>query len=416
MKIVFVSLFMFFFPFLSTVDAKDAVHIVAIVNGQAITQLDLDNRVTLTLMDAPQQPSEEQRAALRRNILEKMIDELLQIEEAKRFEVQAEQEDIDHHLNFIAKQNDWPQGYMEKTLKEQGVPMQTLLQQINAGISWARFAMLMKEGSRISSKDVENYIKYKQHKMRYLLAEIIIPFDLYGGIMAAEQLAYQVFQSIQKGQPFNMMAFEHSGAPTAASGGDIDWVDADQLLPEVKEVLERMPVGSLSQPIPTAHDFRIIFLREKQDPSQCEQILKLRQIEVDLPIMMPTETRQELIRNLEKKMRRIKTCSDFESAAEGIENATLQIHQNIRSAQLSGGLEKVVSDLPLNTPSKLLIVSDHKLMLFMVCEKTNKSPDEEEVDHIKKEVKENIENKRLESLALKRLQDLRRQAYIDVRI
>lgn len=415
MKTLF-YLFMSFVCLVSTTQAENKVHIVAIVNGHTITQLDLENRLKLMLMDAQQLPSDEQKLVLRRNLVDKMIDEILQVEEAKRYGIEASQEDVKNHLDFVSTQNNWSPGHLEKTLQAEGIPQDILINQIKAGIAWAKFTMLLREGAKISDKDIENHMRHKRHKVRYLLAEIVLPFSSPSQAMGAEQMAQQVFQEIQNGKPFNMMAFEHSGTPTAASGGDIDWVDEDQLLPEVLEVVERMPVGALSQPIPTGHDYRLILLREKQDPNQLEQILKLRQLEVALPMMMPVDQRHEEIQKLETKMSPIKNCADFEAMADRIDNATLQIHQNINTGQLSGGLEQVVASLPLNTPSKALPVPDHKLMIFMVCERADKLSDGVDAVERRKEIQESIANKKLDSLATKRIQDLRRQAYLDVRL
>ena len=77
----------------------------AIVNGFIITDTDVDQRLNLVLAANGQQVSAEERDRLRLQVLRNLIDETLQIQEAKAQEIEVTQADVDQTYARVAAQN-----------------------------------------------------------------------------------------------------------------------------------------------------------------------------------------------------------------------------------------------------------------------------------------------------------------------
>jgi peptidyl-prolyl cis-trans isomerase SurA len=63
-----------------------------------------------------------------------------------------------------------------------------------------------------------------------------------------------------------MVARQFSQHPTAATGGDMGWVNAGQLAPELDAALAQMQAGALSDPIRSTGGWYVLGLRERQEP------------------------------------------------------------------------------------------------------------------------------------------------------
>lgn len=413
------KIFLFFITvfFAIKTPADNKISIAALVNDKVITTNDLNNRVRLVLLGAPRQPTEEELKAVQQKVLLQMIDETLQVQEAKMFDIKADAEEIKRHLEQVEKQNNMAPGELQKKLKEANIPWGTFLDQTEAGIAWAKFLMQLRHFSKVGKQDIKTHAHQQQNRdqTRYLLAEIVLPFESKGEELQAEQVAQQALQEIQMGKPFSQVALEISQVPSAARGGDIDWVDEDQLIPAEANVITKMPVGSLSQPIDIGGAYKILLLRGKHDKHKSHQKLKVRQLDITLPLMMTTEQKEEEVKKWAFMMQGIHDCPAFEAMADKIEGATLQIHEDISPDQLSGGLDQILEQLPLNHVSEPLPVEDKKVFFFMVCERHEISK-EDFMAEKKDTVEEELSNKKLESLAAQRMKNMHRRAYIDVRI
>ncbi|MCB2088556.1 MAG: SurA N-terminal domain-containing protein, partial [Sphingomonadaceae bacterium] len=77
----------------------------AVVNGQVITGTDIDQRVALVLAANESALSAEELQRLRMQVLRNLIDETLQIQEARAQEIEIQQAEIDQTYARVAAQN-----------------------------------------------------------------------------------------------------------------------------------------------------------------------------------------------------------------------------------------------------------------------------------------------------------------------
>lgn len=400
-----------------SVQSHSNIKVAAVVNKNIITTLDLEHRVKLLLMNAPQSPSAEELAYIRQKLLKQMIDETLQLEETNLYDIKADKEELERQIQHIEKGNNLKSGELLKKLDEAGIPHSALLNQFKAGIAWQKLVGHLAAASELSDQEIVDRAKLKQSSTspRYLLAEIVLPASSYFETQESEAKAHEIISMLQQGHGFGQLAQQFSQNPSAIRGGDIDWVDETQIDPMLLTQIKQTPIGAITQPIQHQGAIHLILVRGKQDPTTARHKLSVRQIEIAFPLLMTASQKEEEISKLEEIMKNVKTCQAFEKAAEKIEGATLQYHQNINPEQLSGGLDKVLESLEVGHVSPPLPIQDKSVMFFMVCEKhaVNKDQDLQEK---KKVIKEQLEQKKFMEHAAKRLNAIRRRAFIDVRL
>jgi peptidyl-prolyl cis-trans isomerase SurA len=304
-----------------------------------------------------------------------------------------------------------------KKLDAEGIPHETLLNQFKAGIAWQKLIGHLVAASELSDEEITEHTKLKQSQdvARYWLAEIAIPYQSYFDAPEAESKALEVINLLKEGYRFGQLAQQFSQNPSAIRGGDIDWIDETQIEKPLLEQIEKTPVGAVTQPIRHNGSVYIILVRGKQKPNALRQKLSVRQIEVSFPLLMSQDQKEAEIAKLEEIMRNVKTCESFEKIADTIEGATLQYHQNITPEQLSGGLDKIIEQLEVGIVSPALPIQDRSVMFFMVCEK-HKVDKNKDFEEQKKLMKQQLEQKKFMELSAKRLNMVRRRAFIDIRL
>ncbi len=82
----------------------------------------------------------------------------------------------------------------------------------------------------------------------------------------AQRLATQLRARIAKGEDFAALAKEFSEDPgSALNGGDLDWTEAGQMVPEFDQVMNETAAGQLSQPFQTKFGWHILQVLERRD-------------------------------------------------------------------------------------------------------------------------------------------------------
>ncbi|MCB2079131.1 MAG: SurA N-terminal domain-containing protein, partial [Novosphingobium sp.] len=109
----------------------------AIVNGDIITGTDVDQRLALILAANQNTPTAEERDRLRMQVLRNLIDETLQIQEAKASDITIPDAEIDQTYARVAAQNfNQNTEAMDAYLRRVGSSPASLKRQIRGEIAW----------------------------------------------------------------------------------------------------------------------------------------------------------------------------------------------------------------------------------------------------------------------------------------
>ena len=100
--------------------------IAAVVNDEVISVADLRSRLRMVMLSSNLTDSPETRQRVAAQVLRTIVDEKLQMQEAKRQNVTASDEEINKALAQIEKQNNMQFGQLNQALKEHGIDRGTL--------------------------------------------------------------------------------------------------------------------------------------------------------------------------------------------------------------------------------------------------------------------------------------------------
>lgn len=101
-----------------------------------------------------------------------------------------------------------------------------------------------------------------QHKARHILVKTS---EILGDADAQRRLRDLRERILQGGADFADLAKQFSQDGSAASGGDLGWVAASDLVPEFAQVMESLPIGQLSQPVRSPFGWHLMQVLERRD-------------------------------------------------------------------------------------------------------------------------------------------------------
>ncbi|MCR6643198.1 MAG: peptidylprolyl isomerase [Terricaulis sp.] len=250
--------------------AQLAEGVAAIVNDSVISTYDVRVRANMLLVSAGIQSTPEMLERARAQALDELIDERLQIQEYRsRADTPVNPDSIDRRIGDIARSNNLTSEQFVESLAAAGVPVSTLRQQIEADIAWQAL-MNGLYGSRLRISEIE--VRETQERLaasatrpQYLISEIFLPASNEGEFQNMMQGGMRLIQEMQNGAPFPLVARQFSASPTAAAGGDVGWIAASELAPELQPIAERLQPGQVSLPVRTPNGVYIIALRERRE-------------------------------------------------------------------------------------------------------------------------------------------------------
>ncbi|HEX7455826.1 MAG TPA: peptidylprolyl isomerase [Gallionella sp.] len=256
----------------ATIDA-----VVAVVNDDVITRHELDERLLTVISQLKKQgtPLPEQ-SVLEKQILERMIAELLQAQFAKENGVRVDDTQLDLAITRIAQQNNFPSmaGFLAK-LEAEGVNVKKFREEIRAEIVSTRLREREVESKLvISDTEVDNYLNNKSkmglENEEYHLAHILVVVPEQASaekILAARERADQALAQLAGGADFAQVAAGFSDAKDALKGGDLGWRPGDRIPPLFMNELQTLKHGQNTAVLRSPSGFHILKLVEKRSGS-----------------------------------------------------------------------------------------------------------------------------------------------------
>src|SRR6266404_2271536 len=236
--------------------------IAAVVNDEVISIFDLISRVRLVMISSNIADTPETRQRIAPQVLRSLIDEKLQLQEAKRQSVTATDEELNKGLEQIEKQNNMRSGQLNEFLKTRGLDRGQLVDQLTASIVWTKLVKRQAaQTASISDAEIDDSLKrVKEHagEPQSRVAEIFLAVDNPAQDEEVRHVAERLSQQMKQGARFSAVATQFSQSATAAVGGDIGYVRPDQLAPELGKAVTTLRPGELSQPVRTGGGYYLL--------------------------------------------------------------------------------------------------------------------------------------------------------------
>lgn len=396
--------------------AGEVLGIAAIVNDSVISRYDLDQRVRLIMVTSGIPPTPENVDRIRSQVLRSLIDEQLQLQEAARMEIEIKEEDIDASITRIAQNAGMSHDDILEYLDQNGVNETALRLQIKADAAWnevigRRFAPLVSIGDDEVDEAVAR-ITADANQLQYQISEIYLGFDNPTQEREMATGAARLVEQMRAGAPFQNVAQQFSQAASAARGGDIGWVTASQLSPEIAEAVRTMTVGGISNPIRTVNGYYIIQLRSQQQgmgPNPLKTEFSLMQVVVPLPANASQAQATAQARKADQIKAQFRTCAALPQLAASLggqasqetEIVASQIREPVRSAVLAQEAGSIVPVGRTERGIEMLVICDRK--------------DDQGTQVTRDSVENNLFNQELSMMARRHLRDLRRDAVVENR-
>lgn len=395
-----------------------AVRIVAVVNGTPITNVDVDNRVRLFALSAGLKPSPDVLARLKPQIARQLIDERMRMQAVERAHIVVPDKAIADAIGAIEKRNGMAPGALRARLKAAGVGFTTLIDQIRTQLGWTQ--LLREElGARGNVSDAavkarQALLAARAGQTEYRVGEIFIPVEGAKSRADAEGFADTVIKELRAGAPFAVTAAEFSQSQTALAGGDLGWVEANQLDPAVAAVVSEMPAGAISNPIDVPGGLDIVTMIGKRVAGQdIQTVLSARQVFLPFsaPLNPSAPTAQQIatLQQAHHISATVASCAQMEQVAIAEHSPRPADPGPIDLAHVQPpAFRQMLAALPIGKPTRPVVAPDG-IAVMILCARAQKNV----AELTPQEIRLQLLSGRVDLLSRQLQQDLRSQAHIE---
>jgi peptidyl-prolyl cis-trans isomerase SurA len=393
--------------------------IAAVVDDQVISIDDLGSRIKMVMLSTNIGDSPETRTRIANQVLRAMIDEKLELEEAKRLNVTVSDAELDKAVASIAKQNNLTAAQLDDVLKTHGIVRSALTDQLKASIAWAKLVRQRAEDTGpISEEEVDDALKrakQTEHQSLMRVAEILLGVDNPQQDDKVRQTALRLIDEMKQGARFSAMAQQFSQSPTAAVGGDLGWISPEQLAPELAKAVAQMRPGELSPPIRTPAGYYLLLVLDRRSGDSTaeaeETKLHIVQVVFPLPPQAGAAARQAAFAQAASVRDAAKNCDDMLRIGKA-RAPELSSEGDLRLSQIAPSMRSFVLGLGTGKASQP-ILQKNGVGVIMVCGKSTPEP---AAPLTRESVENTLAHQRLDTLARRYLRDLRQAAYVDIRV
>ena len=393
--------------------------IAAVVNDQVVSVRDLDDRLDLVAITSGIRDAGQARERLAPQVLRSLIEESLQLQEAQRLNIEVTPNEIDNALATIAERNQLTVEQMRSYLVANGVNFDTLLRQVRAQIAWIKVVnRVIRPNVTVTVDQLDLAVQEARQgegQPEYLLSEIVLPVDNPAQGERVAQDAARLVQTLREGAGFASLAQQVSAAASAERGGDLGWIGASAMPPDLVAALERLEPGEISDPMGSPIGYHVFWLRDER-VAAAPVAAGRAAVEVELTqILFPVDGVDgglAAARDRAASLRaRLTDCPAMVEVAEELDAPASGDLGWLRVGDLPPDIGNAVLGLPVGEVSAPL-QGPGGIHLLMVCERR----DPEGLAPQREQIAERLEQERTERLARRHLRDLRKQAFVEIRL
>ncbi len=390
----------------------------AIVNDTVITGTDVDQRAALILLANDGEVPGGDMNALKLQVLRQLIDETLQIQEAKTADITITADEISQSFNGVASRFKQSPADFGAFLRKGNSSERSLKRQIEGGLAWQRYLRRRVEPFvNVGDEEVQAILDRLQQSQG---VEEFAVKEIYLSATPATQpqvtgTMRQIVAEMQKGErPFEAFARQMSQATTAGVGGDLGWVRVSQLPDTMAGALAQMQVGQVAGPVEVPGGFSLLYLTDKRrvgaaDPRDAR--LSLKQMTIRFPNGTTPAEASARTAVFAKSIQSLRGCGSVEKIAAGI-NADVVDNDTIRIRDLPPQLQEIMLKLQVGEATPPFGSPEQGVRTLVVCGRDDARaaalprPDQ---------VQSQLEQQRVNLRADQKLRDLRRDAVIEYR-
>jgi peptidyl-prolyl cis-trans isomerase SurA len=245
--------------------------VIAVVNNDAITLGELEEAMAAARADARQRPPGDDEA-IRREFLNRFIETRLQLQEADREKITADDTEVDEELTErIKKTNLKDVDEFKEALKGQGISYDSVRRRLRDNIKLGK-VIRRKVTIRVTVTDAEidRYLDENREKLETGLGYharhiLIVPEATTDAGWEAARIRTQVVKDqLREGAEFAELAKKFSADATARDGGDLGTLKRGELSQEIESRILALKPGEVSEPYRSDLGYHIFRLESKE--------------------------------------------------------------------------------------------------------------------------------------------------------
>ena len=387
------------------------IEILAKVNNQIITNIDLESRLNLAIEISNIPDEVKFRKQIRQQMLNLLIDENLKIQEAERYGILISSAEVYSEISILEQRLKLPKDSLIKSFKKKNIPEIVIYNQIRGQLLWNKIiSVRIANNISISNKQTEealkNFIK-NSGEVEYNISEIFISSNLNNEEISSEEKIYSIYNKVNSSN-FTLLAQQFSDGALNIN----NWYRESALNSEIIKTIRNLKIGDISEPIKTNSGLHIYLLNDKRKTKKIlenETLYNLSQI-----FFRTTEANKNNMQNIENKIsnlrKKVKSCSQLEEAIKTEVNSSGGSLGLLSSESLDKRFLEVLKDnLQVGQLSKTIITTEgvHSIMLCENAKTIN-------LDEIRKNIEQKLRLEKINNAANLLLNSIRQRALIEV--
>ena len=260
-KFLFVFLISILFNF-QNIFAKVENNIVLKVENEIITNFEIKNKIIATLILANQEINQSNINKLKKQALDFLIKQKLKKIELSKYNLKVDQQKITSYLNSISSNN--INGLKEK-FSISGIDFQLFYEELEIDFLWQKYIYQVYSNKiEIDEKNInqelENSLRNQTDVEQLRISEIEIYLN---NDLTDQKKIMNIKEQINK-YGFEATAVKYSISSTASNKGELGWLNAKSLNKKIFNVVSKIKVGEVTEPIITSNSALFLKLNEKK--------------------------------------------------------------------------------------------------------------------------------------------------------
>lgn len=276
-----ITLFIILVQFLSCSPAVAATtkgvtldRMVASVNEEAITASELNKQTELLLVRLRQSDTPlPTLSEIRKQVLEKMVTERLQLQLAKLEKVEVDEKSLNSTIEDLASRDNLTLDQMKKFIEEQGISFAEFRRTILTELILSKLQQReIGQKIQVSERDIHQLMRsptaLDQTDTEYHLRHILIALPENPSLdtqQKTESRTETILKDLRQGADFAKTAMAKSAGQQALEGGDLGFRKAAEMPSMFAKIIPSLRVGEIYGPIRDSSGFHIVKLEEKRN-------------------------------------------------------------------------------------------------------------------------------------------------------
>jgi peptidyl-prolyl cis-trans isomerase SurA len=267
MKLQFLLIYLVLHVGGASAAAEPLNRVVALVNEDVILESELSDRESMIVEQLREQQAQlPARATLRKQVLERLVLENLQLQLAERSGIRIDDATLNNNLRNMAKQSGMTLTQFREVLERDGFDYAAFREEFRDQITMNRIRQEMVDKRvQVSEQEVDQLLasaaSFKDQNREYRLAHILVSVPEAASpeqVQTARVRAEDILSRLNAGADFEQTAIAESDGQQALSGGDLGWRKTGQLPSFFTNVVGQLKRGQISELIRSPSGFHIV--------------------------------------------------------------------------------------------------------------------------------------------------------------